>query len=67
MTGGALAVDAERDALHTNASIAVTGGGLELSSEGLAFHADIALLLEGGDIDTDGCAGETDAPLVARG
>lgn len=51
VSGGSFTVDAEDDALHSNADLTVTGGSFAIASGDDAFHADGSLFISGGAID----------------
>ncbi|MDR2505751.1 MAG: carbohydrate-binding domain-containing protein, partial [Oscillospiraceae bacterium] len=51
ISGGDFTIDAEDDAVHSNADVSVTGGVFEIQSGDDGFHADSALRIDGGDIN----------------
>lgn len=51
ISGGAFAIDAADDAVHTNAGMTVSGGTFAIATGDDAFHADETLTVTGGAID----------------
>ena len=51
IAGGSFHIDAEDDALHSNADLTVTGGTFSVASGDDAFHAESALFISGGTLD----------------